>query len=72
MNKAYKINNIESCPSWARGLKYAERGTRTHSEVVPLVGTWIEIRPVSYLCGSVLSCPSWARGLKYIYLKEVV
>ena len=33
-------------------------------EVVPLVGTWIEIYPIGYLYGNNQSCPSWARGLK--------
>ena len=34
--------------------------------VVPLVGTWIEIIDASLSFQNLSSCPSWARGLKLI------
>ena len=34
-----------SCPSWARGLKYMLPNIQLVLQVVPLVGTWIEISP---------------------------
>ena len=32
-----------SCPSWARGLKWQIQNRPMNEDVVPLVGTWIEI-----------------------------
>ena len=34
----------QSCPSWARGLKYLQAFAAPPPHVVPLVGTWIEIK----------------------------
>ena len=54
-----------SCPSWARGLKYASGGPHHgRNRVVPLVGTWIEIVKIYPHEKIRVSCPSWARGLK--------
>ena len=54
-----------SCPSWARGLKCSTQTPTTLRNVVPLVGTWIEI-VIKYRISvsAAPSCPSWARGLK--------
>ena len=38
------ITTSGSCPSWARGLKFAGVDQiKEYTPVVPLVGTWIEI-----------------------------
>ena len=38
-----KRPTVESCPSWARGLKFVHNASKADANVVPLVGTWIEI-----------------------------
>ena len=53
-----------SCPSWARGLKFTRTSGIADVQVVPLVGTWIEIEIVMLISTGLRSCPSWARGLK--------
>ena len=55
-----------SCPSWARGLKFAILDDFLPPRVVPLVGTWIEISIEKFTSILIKSCPSWARGLKFI------
>ena len=47
----------KSCPSWARGLKYEIRPVYLGSEVVPLVGTWIEIIERHFKCSVVRVVP---------------
>ena len=53
-----------SCPSWARGLKFIHWNIPDAGNVVPLVGTWIEILKIRVQVTLTESCPSWARGLK--------
>ncbi len=61
----------ESFPYWERGLKY-QRLPRSPSIalVVPLLGTWIEIREILILVIDEPSFPYWERGLKSVSLSD--
>ena len=62
---AHVVYGRPSCPSWARGLKYKPHRDKYLNQVVPLVGTWIEMTDMQDIGGGGGSCPSWARGLKF-------
>ena len=53
----------ESCPSWARGLKYHLKALAGHSESCPSWARGLKYH-LKALAGHSESCPSWARGLK--------
>ena len=38
------MSNVESHPSWVRGLKQNDAVTSSRAAVAPLVGAWIETR----------------------------
>lgn len=38
----YRILELESCPPWARGLKFSSSRNSSDVRVVPPVGTWIQ------------------------------
>ena len=57
--------DVQSLPSWERGLKSACRWQWTGKQAVaPLVGAWIEISPALTSTDVEESLPSWERGLK--------
>ena len=55
--RAPEKQEAPSCPSWARGLKYHPQELMMIYNVVPLVGTWIEIKLGFGLIGVVGRAP---------------
>ena len=60
--------NMQSHPTWVRGLKliyhYEEN---TENDVAPYVGAWIETSPQWMGADYLTSHPTWVRGLKLFF-----
>ena len=57
--------NMQSHPTWVRGLKLlCFRINLIAAQVAPYVGAWIETFVLLHLCTFIVSHPTWVRGLK--------
>ena len=60
------LQNMQSHPTWVRGLKQTEKPATIKSEfVAPYVGAWIETKMVETMGLIPKSHPTWVRGLKH-------